>query len=339
MYYGIILLILTVRAELFHLSGRVAGYSTCPTVCRDYTPSSDQSVTYFPWPTAYIYIDLLPISTTYYTQDTYSFFLDKFQIFRSFSPLPCVFTITIPRIKREILMLLTARRVSIGGGASVAFRFERKPIRFYFEKREEKTIPVNTKKKKRMEVVRDVDYFLRDTKFCSQTWHYCRGIMVGKNVTCFFLFFFFFTYTIVSYFYQSKKKKKKVLFLRFFLIVMEAMCASLKRRRMLEIKKCFLDIWRMKNIFFFSTKATSLLDIQYAFEIQSCIDSRPVTFAAKRINTFVTPCKDATIPSCVSSSLDARPVRTFARSKCSTENNVVPRIVSRIDNNRFEYSS
>lgn len=66
-------------------------------------------------------------------------------------------------------MLLTARRVSIGGGASVAFRFERKPIRFYFEKREEKTIPVNTKKKKRMEVVRDVDYFLRDTKFCSQT--------------------------------------------------------------------------------------------------------------------------------------------------------------------------
>lgn len=68
-------------------------------------------------------------------------------------------------------MLLTARHVSIGGGASVAFRFERKPIRFYFEKREEKTIPVtaNTKKKKRMEVVRDVDYFLRDTKFCSQT--------------------------------------------------------------------------------------------------------------------------------------------------------------------------
>lgn len=86
-YQGIILLILTVRAELFHLSGRIAGYSTCPTVCRDYTPLSDQSVTYFPWPT--VYIDLLPISTTYYTQDTYSFFLDKFQIFLSPSPV-CV---------------------------------------------------------------------------------------------------------------------------------------------------------------------------------------------------------------------------------------------------------
>lgn len=167
-YQGIILLILTVRAELFHLSGRIAGYSTCPTVCRDYTPLSNQSVTYFPWPT--VYIDLLPISTTYYTQDTYSFFLDKFQIFLSPSPVCVCLSLptATPRIKREILMLL-ARRVSILRYRKVRAR---KPIHFYFEKRGgEKNNPVftiNTKKKKQ-EVVRDVDYFLRDRKICSRT--------------------------------------------------------------------------------------------------------------------------------------------------------------------------
>lgn len=169
-YQGIILLILTVRAELFHLSGRIAGYSTCPTVCRDYTPLSDQSVTYFPWPT--VYIDLLPISTTYYTQDTYSFFLDKFQIFLSPSPVCVCVCLSLPtatpRIKREILMLL-ARRVSI-----LRYRKVRatKTDPFLFrEKRGEKNNPVYRKyqKKKEEEVVRDVDYFLRDRKICSRT--------------------------------------------------------------------------------------------------------------------------------------------------------------------------
>lgn len=146
-YQGIILLILTVRAELFHLSGRIAGYSTCPTVCRDYTPLSDQSVTYFPWPT--VYIDLLPISTTYYTQDTYSFFLDKFQIFLSPSPVCVCLSLptATPRIKREILMLL-ARRVSILRYRKVRAT-KTDPFLFREKRGREKTIPftVNTKKK------------------------------------------------------------------------------------------------------------------------------------------------------------------------------------------------
>lgn len=212
-YQGIILLILTVRAELFHLSGRIAGYSTCPTVCRDYTPLSDQSVTYFPWPTYSVYIDLLPISTTYYTQDTYSFFLDKFQIFPVCVPLPATAN------KKGNINVTCATCIDPSRVRALHSFRTRKPIHFYFEKGEEKTIPftVNIKKKKkrrRTEVVRDVDYFLRDTKICSRTWHYCRGIMVGKISHIFF--FFFFTYIIV-YFYQSKKKKKekRILFLRF----------------------------------------------------------------------------------------------------------------------------
>lgn len=72
----------------------------------------------------------------------------------------------------------------------------------------------------------------------------------------------------------------------------------------------------MKNIFFFSTEATSLVDIQYAFATQSCIDSRPMTFAAKRINAFVTSRKDATQSHRVYPPLDTRFV-----PKCSTENN------------------
>lgn len=40
--------------RLFHLSDHTASYSTCLTMYRDYTPSSDQSVTHFPYLTAYI---------------------------------------------------------------------------------------------------------------------------------------------------------------------------------------------------------------------------------------------------------------------------------------------
>lgn len=76
-----------------------------------------------------------------------------------------------------------------------------------------------------------------------------------------------------------------------------------------------------KHFFFFSTEATSLVDIQYAFATQSCIDSRPMTFAAKRINAFVTSRKDAT--------QDAHrvypPLDTRFVPKCSTENNLIPR--------------
>lgn len=219
-YQGIILLILTVRAELFHLSGRIAGYSTCPTVCRDYTPLSDQSVTYFPWPTYSVYIDLLPISTTYYTQDTYSFFLDKFQIFPVCVPLPA--TNKKGNINVTCATCIDPSRVR----ALHSFR-TRKPIHFYFEKGEEKTIPftVNIKKKKkkrrRTEVVRDVDYFLRDTKICSRTWHYCRGIMVGKISHIFFFFLLISLYTFIN---RKKRKRKKGYYFYVFLIVMEAMC-------------------------------------------------------------------------------------------------------------------
>lgn len=128
MYQGIILLILTVRAELFHLSGRIAGYSTCPTVCRDYTPLSDQSVTYFPWPTYIAYISILSLSQQpiiHKTRIPFSWINSKYfpvslpLCVSSPPPLPTA----TPRIKREILMLL-ARRVSILrctlGGARVA---------------------------------------------------------------------------------------------------------------------------------------------------------------------------------------------------------------------------
>lgn len=168
-YQGIILLILTVRAELFHLSGRIAGYSTCPTVCRDYTPLSDQSVTYFPWPTYSVYIDLLPISTTYYTQDTYSFFLDKFQIFPVCVPLPATAN------KKGNINVTCATCIDPSRVRALHSFRTRKPIHFYFEKGEEKNNPVyrkyqkKKKKRRRTEVVRDVDYFLRDTKICSRT--------------------------------------------------------------------------------------------------------------------------------------------------------------------------
>lgn len=142
MYYGIILLILTVRAELFHLSGRIAGYSTCPTVCRDYTPSSDQSVTYFPWPTAYIYISIFSLSQQpiiHKTRIPFSWINSKYF---AVSLLPCVCVHHTANKKRNINVTYCATCIDppIGGGASVAFRFERKPIRFYFEKREEKTM-------------------------------------------------------------------------------------------------------------------------------------------------------------------------------------------------------
>lgn len=103
-------------SRLFHLSNRVPGLYTLVWPKRDL----------FPLANVYsVYIDPLPISTTYYTQDTYSFFLDKFQIFPGFSPPVCVppLPTATPRIKREILMLL-ARRVSILrctlGGARIA---------------------------------------------------------------------------------------------------------------------------------------------------------------------------------------------------------------------------
>lgn len=210
-YQGIILLILTVSAELFHLSGRIAGYSTCPTVCRDYTPLSDQSVTYFPWPTYSVYIDLLPISTTYYTQDTYSFFLDKFQIFPVCVPLPATAN------KKGNINVTCATCIDPSRVRALHSFRTRKPIHFYFEKGEEKTIPftVNIKKKKKEEdggcSWRRL-FFTRYKNLLANVTllprYYGR-----KNIA---YFFFFLTYIIV-YFYQSKKKKKKkrILFLRF----------------------------------------------------------------------------------------------------------------------------
>lgn len=211
-YQGIILLILTVRAELFHLSGRIAGYSTCPTVCRDYTPLSDQSVTYFPWPTYSVYIDLLPISTTYYTQDTYSFFLDKFQIFPVCVPLPATAN------KKGNINVTCATCIDPSRVRALHSFRTRKPIHFYFEKGEEKNNPVYRKyQKKKKEEDGGCSwrrlFFTRYKNLLANVTllprYYGR-----KNIAYFF--FFFFTYIIV-YFYQSKKKKKKkrILFLRF----------------------------------------------------------------------------------------------------------------------------
>lgn len=175
MYQRIILLILTVRAELFHLSGRIAGYSTCPTVCRDYTPLSDQSVTYFPWPTYIAYISILSLSQQpiiHKTRIPFSWINSKY--FPVSLPL-CVSSPPPPyrhtANKKGNINVTCATCIDPSmhiGGCESCTRFERKPIHFYFEKRTI-SFTVNTKKRKRTEVVHDVDYFLRDTKICSQT--------------------------------------------------------------------------------------------------------------------------------------------------------------------------
>lgn len=306
-------------SRLFHLSNRVPGLYTLVWPKRDL----------FPLANVYsVYIDPLPISTTYYTQDTYSFFLDKFQIFPGFSPPVCVppppYRHTANKKGNINVTCATCIDPSMHiGGCESCTRFERKPIHFYFEKRTI-SFTVNTKKRKRTEVVRDVDYFLRDTKICSQTWHYCRGIMIGKISR---IFFFFFLLILLYTFINPKKKKGYYFYV--FLIIMEATCVVETKKN--EIKKCFLYIWQMKNIFLFFYVPGRTYNTLSRYKAALIVDVHCETH--KCLCNFTQRCHNPIVHILL---LIRDLYETCTRSKCSTNGTTLFRKVSRIDN-RFEY--
>lgn len=122
-------------SRLFHLSNRVPGLYTLVWPKRDLFPLANRIY-------IYIYISIFSLSQQpiiHKTRIPFSWINSKYF---AVSLLPCVCVHHTANKKGNINVTYCATCIDppIGGGASVAFRFERKPIRFYFEKREEKTM-------------------------------------------------------------------------------------------------------------------------------------------------------------------------------------------------------